>query len=200
VGKQVVVGVLVTLITAILIWGATSGWRWLWGDSPRTSIDLQSTSGWSPYSDPHSSLTFDSPADRSVALDFTLAPSGFVGITNDIEPGALSGTRSIRFRYEGNGVPNTIEFKLLYGAEGDKVPIFGGIWRHVSDTDGKWRTLEIAYSEFKCWPATGCHEGEPVVPGRVVKVDFAVSNKPAAGDVVGGGSVSFKDLVAGRKI
>jgi hypothetical protein len=205
-GNQVVVGVLVTLSSAIVISGATTGWKWVWGDestSRRTvSIDdLHSASGWSPYADADSSLTLDSSsgAGRPFALDFTLARSGFVGITNDVVPGTLSGTRSITFRYEGTGAPNTIEFKLLYAVEAGKAPIFGGIWRHVSDTNGKWRTIEVPYSKFTCWPATGCRDGEPVVPGRVVKVDFAVSNKPAAGDVAGAGSVAFEGLAAVRE-
>jgi hypothetical protein len=162
---------------------------------------LRSTSGWNPYSEAKGSrVALDPlPSGQGFALDFSLVASGFVGITKEITPGRLSGTRSITFGYRGTGAQNTIEFKLLYPAENGKEAIFGGIWRHASNTRGKVRTVEIAYSEFACWPATGCRSGEPVVPGRVTKIDFAVSNKPEADDVAGRGSVSFENLLAVRE-
>jgi hypothetical protein len=201
--KQLIAGVLVTVVSTLLISGGSTGWKWFWdhkgGPAPAGEIidTMHSPAGWSPYKEEQgSSVILDSSAGskQPFALDFSLVASGFVGITKRIPAGVLSGTRGIGFRYTGTGAPNTIEFKLLYPPEGGKEAIFGDIWPGASNTGGERRQIEIAYTDFTCWSDTGCRADQQLDPGHVYKVDFAVSNKP--GDVVGRGSVSFENLVA----
>jgi hypothetical protein len=159
---------------------------------------MRSTAGWVPYSRAGSSVTLlPSPEGRRpFSLSYSVRDSSWVGITMRIPAGVLSGTDLIEFAYRGNGAPNSLEFKLLYPALGGEAPIFATIWRHSTDTHGSRRLIRIPYADFSCWPGTGCREGEPLDPGRVEKIDFAVSDKPDSGDVAGTGSITFENVVA----
>ncbi|MDQ5821499.1 MAG: hypothetical protein M3540_08670 [Actinomycetota bacterium] len=164
----------------------------------RTVAGMRSTEGWVPYSRAGSSVGLRTSADGKgpFSLAYSVGHSGWVGITKAIPAGVLSGTERIEFDFKGTGAPNSVEFKLIYPADGGAAPIFGSIWRHATDTEGDWRRVRVLRADFSCWPRTGCREGEPLDPGRVVKIDFAVSNKPEGGDVAGRGSIAFKDVVA----
>jgi hypothetical protein len=155
--------------------------------------------GWYPYSDTNgSTLRLSALAGKRIALSFSLVRSGWVGVTKTVPARSLTGTRRITFRYAGRGAMNSIEFKVLY-ANGT---IFGGLWRHVSNTNGRWRTIVVPYAQLTCWEGTGCNQGDPVAPRRIRKIDFAVSNKldpvPPPADTSGRGSVSFGNPTASR--
>jgi Carbohydrate binding domain (family 11) len=155
--------------------------------------------GWYPYRDPKgSTLRLSALTGKRIMLSFSLVRSGWVGVTKTVPARSLTGTRRITFRYAGRGAMNSIEFKILY-ANG---AIFGGLWRHVSNTNGRWRTIVVPYAQLTCWEGTGCKQGDPVAPRRIRKIDFAVSNKldpvPPPADTSGRGSVSFGNPTASR--
>jgi hypothetical protein len=155
--------------------------------------------GWYPYMDTNgSTLRLSSLSGKRIALSFSLVRWGWVGVSKSIPARSLSGTRRMTFRYAGRGAMNSIEFKVLY-ANG---AIFGSLWRHVSNTGGRWRTIVVPYTQLACWEGTGCTPGAPVVARRIRRIDFAVSNKrdpvPPPVDVAGRGSVSFGNVAASR--
>jgi hypothetical protein len=87
---------------------------------------------------------------------------------------------------------STIEFKVTYGSGA----IFGSTFFHVSNTQGKWKKIVVPYVQFECWTDTGCAPGQRVVPRKIRRIDFAVSNKPDHLDRPGRGSVSFGNVTA----
>lgn len=186
------------VLVGVAVWAITTYLPRVFEDHPRDVVQIDrmhSTAGWEEYADETGSsveLRSFPGTGHPFTVSYSLAGSGWIGITKDLPAGLLSGTRAIAFRYRGSGRPNTIELKLIY----DGGVIFGWDWHRATDTHGGWESREIPYSDFKCWSATGCRAGEPVDQGRVEKVDFAVSNKPQYDDAAGRGSIAFENLEA----
>jgi hypothetical protein len=161
---------------------------------------MDSISGWGPYEDSKgSSIEIRSTpgkTNNAVEISFSLKEDGWVCIAKSLYPGLLVGTRAIRFSYKGSGAPNTIELKLMYpsNAEGEEA-IFSVLRNRITDTSD-WTSLEVPYTEFACWPGTGCDAGELLDISTVYKIDFAISNKPAQGDIPGNGAVFLDDVQA----
>lgn len=131
--------------------------------------------------------------DNAVEISFDLKQDGYVGISKEFYPGILSETAGIAFSYNGSGVPNTIEFKLLYAPDSNgKSAIFSVGWHHTTATND-WKTFEIPYSAFDCWVDTGCVPNEEINLDRVWKIDFAVSNK--LGDTPGIGIIAIDNIL-----
>jgi hypothetical protein len=166
-----------------------------------TVATMRGNGTWQASADQRGSEVKLAPLATKGRLDvlFSLRRRGWVYVTKPLASGQLNGTRSIRFRYKGTGAANTIEPELLYPRDAGRQPVvFGAAAHRATNTNGKWRTLQVAYSRFSCWAYTGCKTGELVDPKRVRGIAFAISNKPASGDIAGRGSFSFGEIVAVR--
>lgn len=157
---------------------------------------MDSTLEWEQYGDDQgSSMILRSTAgmiDNAAEISFDLKANGYVGIAKEFYPGILSGTKAIKFSYNGSGAPNTIELKLLYAPDSNgKSAVFGASWHHITATN-TWKTFEVPYTQFGCWVETGCAIDETVDLTRVWKVDFAISNK--LGDTPGIGIIAIDNV------
>lgn len=151
---------------------------------PPITIDtMDSSSGWSTFSDPESWIEIRSiPGVRGNAIEisYTLQPGGWVGISKQISPELLPGTVGIRFSRSGSGASNTIELKLVYapGPSGESVT-FEHLW--PTDTVGDWEQRKVVYSEhckFACLDL-----------GQVRTINFAISSRE--GGTPGSGTVAI---------
>lgn len=165
--------------------------------SPITIDPMEDMAGWSTYVDDKTVFTVTATSGitgNAVEIAFELQEWGWMGVSREIEPQMLQGTRGIRFFHRGDGAPNTIEFKVLYApnAQGESA-IFSVLWPGVTATED-WETLEVHYDDLSCWEETPCEPGETVDPAKVWKLDFAVSNKAHLGDVPGAGVVVIDEV------
>jgi hypothetical protein len=154
-----------------------AGW-FTYDDALGSSISLGSTPGW---------------IGNALGLCYSLRQQdAWVGVYKEIDPVVLSGLEGLSFRYTGTGAPNTIELKLLYGPDAeDKRAVFSVYWPAATDA-AQVRTLEAAFSDFWCWPNTGCTQDDKLDPAKVRRIDFAISCKQ--GDTPGQGMVTIDDL------
>lgn len=162
---------------------------------------MEATADWIQYTDDKGSTMVigqvDGKTNKAVQLSYALKEWGYVGITRLLIPCELFGTRGIRFSYRGTGAPNSVEVKLIYTPDGrGREAVFSVIRNRATDTNGKWVLFEALYSEFKCWPDTGCSATNPLDISKVQKIDFAISNKRDLGDVAGVGAVLIDDVQA----
>ena len=171
--------------------------------TPIIVIDtMDNTTGWDMYGNDKSFIVIglaDGQTNKAIEVSYAVREYGYVGIAKYLIHCQLFGTRGIRFSYKGSGALNTTEFKLIYAPNGQgKETVFSLVRNSSTDTKGQWLLVEALYSEFKCWPDTGCSADESLDISRVCKVDFAISNKPAEGDVPGTGVVLIDDIQAVR--
>jgi hypothetical protein len=165
-------------------------------------VQTDSTLGWGTYGDDKGSTlmlrtkTIDDNTALEIAYD--LKEWGWVGISQDIDPAVLVGTKGLRFSYGGSGAPNTIELKLLYMPDdnGNRA-VFSVLWHGATATDG-WRTLEATYGRLRCWEGTGCTPGSEIDIAKVGTIDLAISNKLDQGDKRGEGVIMIDDIRAIR--
>jgi Carbohydrate binding domain (family 11) len=168
--------------------------------TPHTIVRTESLTGWVPSWDGDSSMKVDLVQGRTngaVEIAYYLARGGWLIITKGVDPQVLSGTTGISFYHKGSGAPNTIEFKLMlrYPDDTDDTT-YGVSWHQATDTGGDWKLEDVPYSDFACWwPAENCVAHPKLDLTKVLRMDFAVSNKPDFGDQVGSGSVAFDDVV-----
>ncbi len=147
------------------------------------------------YNSPKSIFAFDLvPGIHGDGLEisYTLEAKGWVGVFRMIEPDILADTRGIRFSYRGNGAPNTLEIKLEY----KQGTVFSVLLPHLSDVPD-WQTVEVLYTDLTCWVGTpGCPDNLSLnfETDKVIKIGFAISNKPDFNDEPGSGKV-FLDQV-----
>ena len=169
---------------------------------PSVIIDtMDSTSGWDIYAtNPGATVIVSSTpgkAGNALQVSFALNNDKWVGISRQLHPEILDGTKAIAFCYQGSGQPNTLEIKLIYAPDDQKQEAIFSVFRnHATDTHGQWVCLEIPYTEFSCWIDTGCSLGEPLDVSNVQKIDFAISSKK--GDIPGTGTVLLDDVRATR--
>ncbi|MEM4721639.1 MAG: hypothetical protein QXT73_06245 [Candidatus Methanomethylicaceae archaeon] len=166
------------------------------------SIDpMETTTDWVQYTDAQGSTIViglvDGKVDKAFQISFALKEKGYVGISKSLIPCQLFGTRGIRFSYKGTGARNSVEVKLIYTPDGrGREAVFSVIKNQATDTNGKWVFFEALYSEFKCWPDTGCSAADSLDISRVQRIDFAISNKPDQRDVAGVGAVLIDEVQA----
>ncbi len=167
--------------------------------APALVIDaMESTANWDLYEDGlgSSCMLRTAPGfqDQAIEIVFELEANGWVGMSREIETGVLVGTDGIRFFYAGDGAPNTIELKLIYEPDdAGQSAVFSTMWFRASAT-ADWMMLQVPYSTFACWEATGCAAGEQIDLRRVARIDFAISNKP--GDTPGVGTLRIDEIGA----
>lgn len=114
----------------------------------------------------------------ALEIGYQLAPSEWVGAEKDLPARLLEGMDGLQISYQGTGATNTIELKLIYDQAAEpKGAVFSRLRYHVTNTEGEWVTLAIPFTEFGCWPETGCAAGVPLDPARIGRVDIAISNK-----------------------
>lgn len=131
--------------------------------------------------------------DNAIEVTFDVQRDSWVGISKDITPGLLSGTSGIFFIYKGEGKPNTIEFKLI----DERGTIFSVFWNSATVTNDKWILLGALYDQFECWKTTGICPDNQVLnlePEKIVRIDFAISNKVDTEDEPGSGKVIIDDI------
>ncbi len=125
---------------------------------------------------------------QAIAVTYTLNEHDYVGIEKKIIPCQLFGTRGIRFSYNSSGAPNTLEIKFIYTPDDlGQEAVFSLVLNSVTDTGGQWLSMEAIFSDFQCWPDTGCRANDVLDVSRVERIDFAISNKPDKGDMPGTG-------------
>lgn len=158
---------------------------------------MDSAAGWNVHPDGNGSVismrVVQGMMDNAIEIGYALKPNGWVAIHRMITPSIFVGTNKIRFYYSGYGTPNTIELKLVYANN----VIFGVVRSSATETNGEWKMIEALYSEFKCWPDTGCNPSDTLDVRKVEKIDIAISNKPAIGDVACTSSAQKDDLCIG---
>lgn len=169
----------------------------------RTIDSMDSEAGWTQYAsneESHAIVSLvDGQTDKAVQIAYELADGGYVSIAKPLRPCQLFDTRGIRFHYKGNGAPNTVELKLVYYPDLQGRRAYFGVMRHqATDTKDQWIPMDVLYTEFKCWPDTGCNPEDTLEIDRVQTIDIAISNKPAKGDVPGSGVVLIDNIVAFR--
>ena len=126
--------------------------------------------------------------NQAIAVTYTLNEHDYVGIEKKIIPCQLFGTRGIRFSYNGSGASSTLEIKFIYTPDDlGQEAVFSLVLNSATDTGGQWLSMEADYSEFQCWPDTGCSAMDVLDVSRVARIDFAISNKPDKGDMPGTG-------------
>lgn len=161
----------------------------------KTLFTMDDLAGWNIYNTGKSSasiVTTTGMAGQALAISYTLGANEWVGISNRITPGAISGTEEIGFSYQGSGAPNTVELKLIY----DAGTVFGILSPPTATVTSGWTLFEVPYSKFACWRDTpGCLTGEEKLDlDKVTIVDIAISNKP--GSTPGHGRIVIDELHA----
>jgi hypothetical protein len=164
---------------------------------PVTLDAMEDMAGWDTYGDDASTVTVTATSGitgNAVEIAFELQEWGWLGMSREIEPQMLQGTKGIRFFHQGSGAPNTIEFKVLYAPnEQGQSAIFSVLWPGVTVTED-WEILEVRYDELACWEETPCEPGEVVDAAKVWKIDFAISNKAHLEDTPGAGVVAIDEV------
>lgn len=160
-------------------------------ENPDLIDNMEHTTGWDSYQDDQgSSLSLrlvPGTAGDAVELGYDLVQWGYVGIEREMGEVDLSQAAGLRYLYRGSGTPATIETKLIRfdGA------VFGyNLARGTARSE--WGRVEIPFSEFKCWPDTGCQEEQAIDPKAIARLDFAVSIKE--GDTPGQGSLVIDQI------
>lgn len=155
---------------------------------------------WQPSTDGKSTIDVSSVTGRTgnaIEISYDLKAWGWVLISKQLDPGTLSGTEKTRFYYKGSseGAPNTIELRLVYNDV--RGTTFGVLWNRATVADN-WTSVEVPYSVFNCWwPEENClHYGGELNVDRVMRIDFAISNRPDVGDEPGSGWVMIDDVQA----
>jgi hypothetical protein len=162
-------------------------------------VDTSMLVGWIPdftHSNGDSGINRINTIGNATELNYDVGKDGYVIITKRIDSQRLSDTRAIRFRYNGQGAANSIEFKLLLKYPGDaEDTTYGVLLPRATYTNNQWREVEVPYTEMTCWwPAPNCAlHGNLLDPTVVDRLDFVVANKP--GDDPGSGWVLFKDVL-----
>ena len=154
--------------------------------------------GWKTYKREESNPLIDIASisgrvDNAIEVTFDIQRDSWVGISKDITPGLLSGTSGIFFIYKGEGKPNTLEFKLI----DEQGTVFSVLWNSATVTNDKWILLGVLYDQFECWKTTGICPDNQVLnlePAKIVKIDFAFSNKVDTEDEPGSGKVIIDDI------
>ena len=163
--------------------GAVTGFllaTFLLRDSDIVLDSMDSTDGWESYVAPNNAgqvVLVEGRDKQAVEIIYYLVPAGYVGIAKILDAPPAEGTTEIILDYRGEGSTNMLEVKVLYPPNAqEKSAVFSyDIWKAIP-TNG-WSTISVPYTEFKCWPDTGCREDEFVAPSQIWKIDFAVSTK-----------------------
>jgi hypothetical protein len=151
---------------------------------------------WMLYDDGKGSTIRTSPAagigDTALKISYNVVGDGWVGMAReDVSPSLAAAAKGVQFTYSGSGAPSTIELKLIRAARDGKEAIWSLQWGRATATEG-WVTLKGPYAAFECWEDTGCAKGEPLDPAQIIRIDFAISNKP--GDTAGAGEIILNDV------
>lgn len=158
---------------------------------------MEELTGWEVYGNGEVVVgQVEGQTKNAAELSYTLGEYEYVGLAKSLLPCQLAGTKGLQVSYNGSGVMNTIEFKVIYTPDtAGQEAVFSRIYNHSSATN-KWVTVEVPYSEFNCWPETGCRAGEPLNISKVGRIEIAVSNKPEKNDIPGAGVMLLDDIQA----
>jgi WD40 repeat protein len=167
---------------------------------------MNSEEGWSQKSSSASSIEISPVEVRSargikvnaLEISYDLNESGWAVISKEIGPKDLSDIRGIKFSFKGDGEPNTIELRMMY-VDGTT---FVASWIGETDTDDKWTSHEVLWSQFDCLePNDTCeyYRNGLEDPNNISEVKLIISNDPSEGDVPGRGTLVI-DRVQGLMV
>ncbi len=151
--------------------------------------------GLKPYSSPDSFISFaivPTFAGEGLEISYRLGENQWTGFFRLVESSMLENTKGVRFSYMGSGAANTLEFKMEY----KQGTVFSVLLPHAS-AKPDWQEEEILYTDLTCWVNTpGCPENLSLnlEPDKVIKIGFAISNKPDFSDEPGEGKVILDEV------
>jgi hypothetical protein len=156
--------------------------------APADLLDgMDEGSAWKVYSDDRGVkvdvLPVDVEAGKALEIGFTMGPGEWLGIFRSIDRD-LSGYKAIRFRYRGEGSPNSLEIKLE-DADGSQ---FGRVLKTKTNL-GSWTTVVIPFSELSYWWGGD----NKLAWDKVHNCHFAISMKDS-GDKGGAGKVIVDEI------
>ncbi len=138
--------------------------------------------------------------NNAIEISYDVKKYGWVVIEKDIKPSILSEITGISFYYRGGDVsntPNTIELKLMLRYIGDvDETVFGVLWYGATNAGTGWKLIEVPFGDFTCWwPDANCDKHEELDLTNVLRLSFAISNKPEYRDEDGIGEIAFDDVL-----
>lgn len=138
--------------------------------------------------------------NNAIEISYDVKKYGWVVIERDIKPSILSEITGISFYYRGGDVsntPNTIELKLMLRYIGDvDETVFGVLWHGATNAGTDWKLIEVPFGDFTCWwPDANCDKHEELDLTNVLRLSFAISNKPEYRDEDGIGEIAFDDVL-----
>jgi|GEM_PF-4946257 len=151
--------------------------------------------GLKPYNNAGSFIAFNlvpSFSGEGLEISYIIDKNGWAGVFRMVEPESLAETKGIKFSYMGSGSPNTLEFKVEY----KQGTVFSVLLPHLSAAPD-WQDVEVLYTDLTCWSNTpGCPENLSLSleTDNVIKIGFAVSNKPDYDDVPGSGKMIIDNV------
>lgn len=138
--------------------------------------------------------------NNAIEISYDVKKYGWVVIEKNIKPSILSEITGISFYYRGGDVsntPNTIELKLMlrYLDDVDET-VFGVLWYGATNAGTDWKLIEVPFGDFTCWwPDANCDKHEELDLTNVLRLSFAISNKPEYRDEDGIGEIAFDDVL-----
>ncbi len=142
--------------------------------------DMNSLDGWEfykPEGNENKSVLVEGCEKQAIEMIYNIVPGGYVGISKILDAPPPENTQAMIFDYRGEGSSNMLEVKVIYAPDANGNSAVFSYDMPKATTIPGWQTITIPYKEFRCWAATGCREGELVVPSQIWKIDFAVSSK-----------------------
>ena len=166
------------------------------------SIDHMENLRWGIYNDSEENCSIElsmaegelpNSAGVNISYDFK-EKNTWVGIYKRIDFGEFPPLEGLRFHYNGNGTPNSIELKLV----DKRGRTFGYICSCATVTDG-WRTIEADERDIEYWwgGPTSLSPIKHVDLGEVEEIHFAISNK--LGDALGKGYIIIDEVEGIKK-
>jgi hypothetical protein len=90
-------------------------------------------------------LPVDVETGKALEVGFTMGPGEWLGIFKSIDRD-LSGYKAVRFKYRGEGTPNSLEIKFEDG-DGSQ---FGKVLKTKTNM-GAWTSVVVPFSEMSYW-------------------------------------------------
>lgn len=129
--------------------------------------------------------------DKALQINFFLPRDTWAVVEKKIDPQTLRGSKGFVLYFRWEGVPNSLEFKLL-----DKEHTTFGYIKHQMPETSDWDCLEILLEKIKFWWLGGGCEvcSKKLSLKRIYFMQIAVSNKPGYEDYPGMGKVIIDDI------
>ena len=146
--------------------------------------NMDSIAGWETLGDDNgSSISIGLyPARKGLGINisYDLKEGGFVGISKNVSPDALSQVDGLNFSCRAVDKKSTVDLRLVY-ADGTEL---GYSWRLEP---GQWEYLQALYKDFKCLRSgDNCSSlNKELDPEKVQRMEFIISGQPGNENVPG---------------